>query len=67
MSILGLRARTGRWLDAVKQRGYRFVKAEEDGYTYWLESGTNYCVTIQTDEGRYQSIVYAGGPLDCQK
>ncbi|NQE35695.1 hypothetical protein [Microcoleus asticus] len=60
-------ARAGQAENAVRQRGYRFVKADEGGYTYWLEGRTNYCVTIRTDEGRYQSIVYTGGSADCQK
>ncbi|MEG4810264.1 hypothetical protein QUA82_20960 [Microcoleus sp. F8-D3] len=60
-------ARAGQAENAIRQRGYRFVKADEGGYTYWLEGKTNYCVTIRTDEGRYQSIVYTGGSADCQK
>ncbi|MBW4583534.1 MAG: hypothetical protein KME42_28570 [Tildeniella nuda ZEHNDER 1965/U140] len=60
-------ARAGQAENAIKQRGYRFVKADNGGYTYWLEGRTNYCVTIRTDDGRYQSIVYAGGAADCQK
>lgn len=60
-------ARAGQAENAIRQRGYRFVKADNGGYTYWLEGRTNYCVTILTDEGRYQSIVYTGGAADCQK
>jgi hypothetical protein len=55
---------------SVRERGYRFAKASGSGdsvYSYWLERGTNYCVTIRTEQGRYQSIVYAGNPFDCQK
>lgn len=60
-------ARAGQAENAIRQRGYRFVKADEGGYTYWLEGRTNYCVTIRTDEGRYQSIAYTGGSADCKK
>jgi hypothetical protein len=59
-------ARAGQAENTIRRRGYRFVKADDGGYTYWLESRTNYCVTIRTDEGRYQSIVYTGGSGDCQ-
>jgi hypothetical protein len=59
-------ARAGQAENAVKKRGYRWVKSDDSGYSYWLEGKTNYCVTIQTDQGRYQSIVYTGGPEDCQ-
>ncbi|MEH1811167.1 MAG: hypothetical protein V7K26_04245 [Nostoc sp.] len=60
-------ARAGQAENAVKKRGYRWVKSDDSGYSYWLEGKTNYCVTIQTDQGRYQSIVYTGGSGDCQK
>ncbi len=59
-------ARAGQAENAVKRRGYRFVKSSS-GYSYWLEGRTNYCVTILTEQGRYQSIIYTGGPGDCQK
>jgi len=61
-------ARAGQAENTVKQRGYRYVGGSKSGdasYTYWLESRTNYCVTIRTEQGRYQSIVYAGGSADC--
>ncbi|MEH2212395.1 hypothetical protein [Nostoc sp.] len=60
-------ARAGQAENTVKKRGYRWVKSDDSGYSYWLEGKTNYCVTIQTDQGRYQSIVYTGGSGDCQK
>ena len=59
-------ARAGQAENTVKERGYRWVKSDDSGYSYWLEGKTNYCVTIQTDQGRYQSIVYTGGPQDCK-
>jgi hypothetical protein len=63
-------ARAGQAENAIKQRGYRFVKASPSGnsvYSQWLEGKTNYCVTILTEEGRYQSIVYAGNSADCEQ
>lgn len=63
-------ARAGQAENTIKQRGYRFVKADPSGdavYSYWLEGRSNYCVTVRTEQGRYASIVYAGGPFDCQK
>ncbi|MEH2119498.1 hypothetical protein [Nostoc sp.] len=59
-------ARAGQAENTVKERGYRWVKNDNSGYGYWLEGKTNYCVTIKTDQGRYQSIIYTGGPVDCQ-
>ncbi|MEH1848598.1 MAG: hypothetical protein V7L25_27435 [Nostoc sp.] len=59
-------ARSGQAENTVKERGYRWVKSDDSGYSYWLEGKTNYCVTIQTDQGRYQSIVYTGGSQDCK-
>lgn len=63
-------ARAGQAENTVKQRGYRFVKGDSSSgntvYTYWRESRTNFCVTIQTEEGRYQSFAYAT-PADCQR
>ncbi|MFN6486627.1 MULTISPECIES: hypothetical protein [unclassified Nostoc] len=60
-------ARAGQAENTVKKRGYRWVKSDDSGYSYWLEGKTNYCVTIQTDQGRYQSIVYTGNSEDCKK
>ncbi|MBN3945280.1 MAG: hypothetical protein HWQ38_01825 [Nostoc sp. NMS7] len=63
-------ARAGQAENTVKKRGYRWVKSDDSGnsvYSYWLEGKTNYCVTILTEQGRYQSIVYTGGSGDCQK
>ncbi|MEH2119499.1 hypothetical protein [Nostoc sp.] len=59
-------ARAGQAENTVKERGYRWVKSDDSGYSYWLEGETNYCVTVKTDQGRYQSIIYTGGPVDCQ-
>ncbi|MEH2361592.1 hypothetical protein [Nostoc sp.] len=60
-------ARAGQAENTVKKRGYRWVKSDGSSYGYWLEGKTNYCVTIRTEQGRYQSIVYTGGSGDCQK
>jgi hypothetical protein len=58
-------ARAGQAENTVKQRGYSFLKGGEPGYTYWREGNTGYCVTIRTEDGRYQSLAYAS-PFDCQ-
>ncbi|KGF71498.1 hypothetical protein DO97_18040 [Neosynechococcus sphagnicola sy1] len=66
--LVGVRA--GQAENTLKQRGYSFVKASPSGnsvYSQWLEGKTNYCVTILTEEGRYQSIVYAGNSADCDQ
>lgn len=63
-------ARAGQAENTIRERGYRFVKADPPSdsavYSYWLEGRTNYCVTIRTEQGRYQSIAYTGGSADCQ-
>lgn len=59
-------ARAGQAENTVRERGYQFVKGA-GGYTFWLEGKTNYCVAIRTEEGRYQSITYAGNSIDCQR
>jgi hypothetical protein len=62
-------AKGGQAEGSVEERGYRFVKGGTSGnakYTYWLEPKTNYCVTIKTEDGRYQAIYYASSS-DCQK
>ncbi|MDZ8183568.1 MAG: hypothetical protein RMX96_01725 [Nostoc sp. ChiSLP02] len=62
-------ARAGQAENSVKERGYRFFKSSPSAdavYSYWREANTNYCVTIRTEQGRYQSIAYAT-PLDCNK
>lgn len=62
-------AKAGQAENALKQRGYQFVKsspASDAVYSYWREAKTNYCVTIRTEQGRYASIVYAT-PADCER
>ena len=61
-------AKAGSAEGQVTNRGYTWVKTDKSAagsYSYWTERGTNKCVTIRTDDGRYQSIVYAS-KLDCQ-
>lgn len=60
-------ARAGQAENMLKQKGYTFVSSSRSGdaiYSYWLEAQRDYCVTIRTEQGRYQSIVYAT-PFDC--
>ena len=60
-------AKAGQAENTLEQRGYTWVKTEKEGgssYSYWTESGSNKCVTIRTEDGRYQSIVYAPA-ADC--
>ncbi len=55
-------AKAGQAESVVDQRGYTSVNTEKSGgssYSYWTETGSNKCVAIRTEEGRYQSIVYA--------
>ena len=61
-------ARAGQAEGQVTDRGYTWVKTDKEGnssYSYWTEKGSGNCVTIRTEEGRYQSIAYAA-KLDCQ-
>ena len=61
-------AKAGQSENTVKQRGYTWVKTDKSdagSYSYWTEVGSERCVIIRTDEGRYQSIVYAP-KMDCE-
>ncbi len=61
-------AKAGQAENAVKQRGYTWVKTDKSdagSYSYWTEVGSERCVIIRTEEGRYQSIVYAP-KMDCE-
>ena len=52
----------------LQNRGYEFIrteKSEDSAYSYWLESGTGKCVTVRTENGRYQSLVYTPS-FDCE-
>ena len=62
-------ANAGQAENAIKERGYTWVKTDKQAagvYSYWTEDETGECVTIRTEDGKYQSIVYAGGDYDCQ-
>lgn len=56
-------ARAGQAENVLKQRGYQFVKRESASgdsiYSYWRETKTKKCITVQTKQGRYESFVYA--------
>jgi hypothetical protein len=56
-------ARAGQAENELIQRGYQFVKRESASgdsiYSYWRETKTKKCITIQTKQGRYASFVYA--------
>jgi len=61
-------AKAGQAESTVEARGYTYVKTEKSGvmsFSYWRESGSNKCVSIKTEDGRYQAIVYAMD-FDCQ-
>lgn len=54
-------ARAGQAENTIKQRGFRFLRADPSGdavYGYWREAKTDNCVIIRTANGRYESIVY---------
>ena len=58
--LIGARGGDGEY--QMKQRGYSYVRTEKAGdrsYSYWREYRSNRCVTVQTADGRYRSIVYA--------
>lgn len=60
-------AKAGQAENQVEQRGYTWIKTEKSGnmsFSYWRESGSNKCVSIKTEEGRYQAIVYTPD-FDC--
>ena len=51
----------------LENRGYEFLrteKSEDSAYSYWIESETGKCVTVRTENGRYQSLVYTPS-FDC--
>jgi len=61
-------AKGGQAENALNQRGYTWVRTDKSSgsvYSYWTEDSTGKCVTIHTEEGRYQSIVYAP-KVDCE-
>ncbi|WP_052055526.1 hypothetical protein [Myxosarcina sp. GI1] len=58
--LVGARGSSGE--AQLHERGYEFLRTEKSDdsvYSYWTESKTGKCVTVRTEEGRYQSLVYA--------
>ena len=61
-------AKAGQAENTVIDRGYTWIKTNNEGgasYGYWRESGSNNCVVIRTEDGRYKSIIYTPG-FDCK-
>lgn len=66
--LVGVRGRDGE--SELEQRGYEYRWAEQSGdavYSYWTQSGSGQCIIVRTDNGRYTSLVYAGGTTDCDR
>ena len=64
--LVGARGSSGE--QALKERGYQFVKGEKSGgnsYTNWRHARSGQCVIVRTAQGRYQSLVTAPA-FDCQ-
>ena len=62
-------AKAGQAEGELQRRGYAYTTGSTSGnakYSSWYNRSTGRCVTIRTEEGRYQSIVQAT-PLDCGK
>lgn len=57
--LVGARGSSGE--TQLEQRGYQFVRTAKSGrnsYSYWKENGTGKCVSVRTENGRYQALVY---------
>lgn len=57
-------ARAGQAENTIKQRGYQFVRADEAGFdgrrfSFWRQPNSGLCVTVITQDGRYNTIVYS--------
>ena len=60
-------ARGGQAEGQLESRGYVYKSGSTSGdskYSNWYNRSTGRCVTIRTEQGRYQSIVQAP-PVDC--
>ena len=60
-------ARAGQAEGDLKSRGYEYRNGSKSGgasYTNWRERSSGRCVTIRTEQGRYQSIIYSTD-FDC--
>lgn len=61
-------ARAGQAEGDLTSRGYSFIRKEASGssaYAYYNEDQTGNCVTVRTQDGRFESIVYAT-KFDCR-
>jgi hypothetical protein len=64
--LVGVRGSSGE--QALKERGYRFVRGEKSGndsYTNWRNARTGQCVIVRTANGHYQSL-FSAPDFDCQ-
>lgn len=56
-------ARAGQAETQITERGYQYVRGEQGvdntAFGYWREPESGLCVLVITQEGRYDSIVYA--------
>ncbi|MGC1955538.1 MAG: hypothetical protein WA970_23775 [Gammaproteobacteria bacterium] len=60
-------ARAGQAEGDLETRGYEYRNGSKSGgasYSNWRERSTGRCVTIRTEQGRYQSIIYSS-EVDC--
>ncbi|HQR24554.1 MAG TPA: hypothetical protein PK163_07180 [Steroidobacteraceae bacterium] len=60
-------AKGGQAEGQLENRGYKYQSGSTSGnskYSNWYNKNTGRCVTIRTEDGRYQSIVQAP-PVDC--
>jgi hypothetical protein len=60
-------AKAGQAEGQLESRGYAYKSGSTSGdskYSNWYNRSTGRCVTIRTEQGRYQSIVHAP-PSDC--
>lgn len=65
--LIGARGSSGE--SALESRGYTWVGGEKSGtasFTYWQKGDASHCISVKTEDGRYQAIVHAM-PFDCQK
>jgi hypothetical protein len=62
-----LGARTGQAEGQLQARGYEYRNGSKSAgvsYSNWKDRSTGRCVTIRTEQGRYQSIIYSS-EVDC--
>ncbi len=55
-------AKAGQAENTLIQRGYTFAKSASSSgngaYAYWRETKTNFCISVVTENGRFNSFVY---------